>query len=325
MTAVSVIIPAFNSAPFIAESIQSVVEQTWREFEIIVVDDGSTDDTEKVLRQLDVPISYYKQENSGVATARNLGAYNAKGKWLAFLDADDVWYPNKLAVQLSDAEKYPSGGFYYSEMDGIDESGRLIQSRLLTARRKRQPDKRHTNLLAMAFENGIFPYPSTVLIKRDLFFQTGGFDTRFRKNYHEDFELWTRVARLCPLNFNPTSLIRYRVPANKAATFESWEDENWLLLLNCLRETWKDLPEKHAALEHYFAKLYSGQGKNFLRNRKYSEAQECFYQAFRHWPYYSKNLRRWGLSYLPGIRFLYVHLKKNHFFDPTKGKGEAER
>ncbi|MDH3444058.1 MAG: glycosyltransferase [Deltaproteobacteria bacterium] len=320
MIAVSVIIPAFNSAPFIADAVKSVMEQTWRDFEVIVVNDGSTDDTEKRLRQLDAPISYYKQENKGVATARNLGAYNARGEWLAFLDADDLWYPNKLAVQLSGASDTISGGFYYSDMDGISESGRLIQSRILAHRLKRQPRKRYANLLETAFGNGIFPYPSTVLIKRDIFFQAGGFNSRFRNNYHEDFELWTRVARLCPLNFNPTSLVRYRVPLNKTANFESWKDENWLLLLNCLRETWKDLPEKPAALERCFAKLYSNQGKSFLRNREYSEARKHFRQASQHSPFYSKNLRRWGLSYIPGLRLLYSHIKSNRAFSMPRFK-----
>ncbi len=314
MTTVSVIIPVYNSAPFVAEAVKSVLAQTWREFEIIVVNDGSTDDTEKILRQLDAPISYYKQENSGVAAARNLGAYNAKGEWLAFLDADDAWYPNKLAVQLSDAEKYPFGGFYYSDMDGINESGRLIESRILASRLRRQSKKRDEDLVKTVFTNGIFPYPSTVLVKRDLFLQAGGFDSRFRKSYHEDFELWTRLARLCHLHFNPTSLIRYRVPKNRMADWKSWEQHNWLLLLNCLTETWKDLPESSVTLERCFATFYSNQGKSLLRNRKYSEARKYFSQASQHWPFYLKNLRRWGLSYLPGLRLLYAYLKSEHAF-----------
>src|SRR5215203_2066024 len=97
---VSVVIPVFNGERFIAEAIQSVLDQTFRDFEMIVVDDGSTDATERIVRQFSGSLSYHRQENSGVGVARNLGVECSKGEWIAFLDADDVWYPTKLADQL---------------------------------------------------------------------------------------------------------------------------------------------------------------------------------------------------------------------------------
>ena len=98
---VSVVMPAYNSEKYIAESIESVLNQTFKNFEIIVVDDGSTDNTRKIISDYkDNRIRYYYQENLGSGAARNLGLSNSRGNWIAFLDSDDLWNPVKLEEQL---------------------------------------------------------------------------------------------------------------------------------------------------------------------------------------------------------------------------------
>jgi glycosyltransferase involved in cell wall biosynthesis len=112
MNTVSVVIPAFNSAKYIGEAIQSVLEQTLVSFEVLVVDDGSTDDTAEVVQRY--PVQYFRQENAGPSAARNTGMTKAKGEFVAFLDSDDLWLPQKLAVQLEAFKRHPDAGFSFS-------------------------------------------------------------------------------------------------------------------------------------------------------------------------------------------------------------------
>ncbi|MBN2137845.1 MAG: glycosyltransferase family 2 protein [Sedimentisphaerales bacterium] len=107
MAIVSVVIPTYNRAEFVVRAIDSVLEQTWRDYEVIVVDDGSTDNTKEVLGPYMDRISYIYQDNAGVSVARNTGIEAAKGQWVAFLDSDDEWLPEKLAVQMSCVSNNP--------------------------------------------------------------------------------------------------------------------------------------------------------------------------------------------------------------------------
>ncbi|MCK4819314.1 glycosyltransferase family 2 protein, partial [bacterium] len=104
---VSVIIPTCNRAEYITQAIDSVLAQTYTDYEIIVVDDGSTDNTKEVMEPYMDRIRYIYQENAGVSAARNTGIKAAKGDWVAFLDSDDEWLPGKLAVQIRAVERHP--------------------------------------------------------------------------------------------------------------------------------------------------------------------------------------------------------------------------
>ncbi|HXH85418.1 MAG TPA: glycosyltransferase family A protein, partial [Nitrospira sp.] len=137
---VSVVIPVFNGERFIGDAIQSALDQTFKNFEIIVVDDGSTDQTEKIVRQFSDRVAYHRQENRGAGVARNLGVTCASGEWIAFLDADDIWYSQKLAAQFEAVAMNPAIGFVYSDMDTIDAHEVILQRNFLTnpaTRRKR--------------------------------------------------------------------------------------------------------------------------------------------------------------------------------------------
>jgi glycosyltransferase involved in cell wall biosynthesis len=106
---ISVIIPVYNAAPYIAEGIESVLSQSLLPDEVIVVDDGSTDDSAEVAKRF--PVTLLQQENRGVSDARNLGVQHATGDYLAFLDADDIWLPTKLEDQLQALNEHPEAGF----------------------------------------------------------------------------------------------------------------------------------------------------------------------------------------------------------------------
>jgi glycosyltransferase involved in cell wall biosynthesis len=107
MPKVSVVIPTYNRAKLVLDSIDSVLEQTFRDFELIVVDDGSTDDTRETLQMYGDRIQYIHKKNGGVSDALNCGIHHAKGDWIGILGSDDTWLPNKLEVQMQDIAANP--------------------------------------------------------------------------------------------------------------------------------------------------------------------------------------------------------------------------
>jgi glycosyltransferase involved in cell wall biosynthesis len=300
MPHVSVVIPAYNSEAFVAEAIQSALDQSYRDLEVIVVDDGSTDGTEKIVRAFPQPVIYHRQENRGAGAARTLGRERASGDWIAFLDADDVWYPDKLAVQLEQARRQPGVPFFYSDMDMMDAAGRLLEKDFLQARTARRNKDKKPALDAVVFHNLPFPYPSTVLLKRSLFLQAGGFSKAFPAHYHEDFEFFARLAHTEPIHFIPRSLARYRLLPSAAK--DQFRNSNWPILLSHLWQMWSGAPEKQAFLLPYYSQYFSHQGKILLRSGKYREAREHFRISFRFRPWSWKNLRRWGVSYFLSAR-----------------------
>lgn len=310
MPKVSVVVPVFNGEKYIAAAIESVLDQNYKDFEIIVVDDGSTDATEKIVRQFSGSLSYHRQENRGAGTARNLGVSLAQGDWIAFLDADDVWYPHKLAVQMENIETYPEVAFFYSDMDQIDEEGRLGQQRFLSAKLDYRKGSR---LIAVLFNNQPFPYPSTVLLRKDVFLEAGGFNPLFRGKYLEDLEFPARVKRISSMYFFPKSLVKYRVYNSHRTTDTSGWEWNWPILWGCLSEIYKDRPEMEPVLKAFltdYARHFTRQGKHYLREGNYEAARRYFRLAYSIQPFSGKNLRRLALSYLPGIREFYIYHKR---------------
>ncbi len=302
MPHVSVVIPVYNCEAFIAEAIQSALDQSHRDLEVIVVDDGSSDGTAKIVGGFSDPVFYHRQENRGAGAARTLGVGRARGEWIAFLDADDVWYPEKLAVQLEEAQRRPDCEFFYCDMDTMDEAGRLVEKDFLQARAERRKKDKKPALDAVAFHNLPFPYPSTVLLKRSLFLRSGGFSKSFPANYHEDFEFFARLAQTESIHFIPRSLARYRLLPSAAK--DHFRNANWPVLLSHLWQMWSGTPEKQAFLLPYYSQYFSHQGKILLRAGKYREAREHFRVSFRFRPWSWKNLSRWGASYLPSARCL---------------------
>ena len=126
MKKVSVIIPAYNGDRYISEAIDSVLAQTYTNYEIIVVDDGSTDNTSQVVKAYGDRVRYIYRENQGVASARNLGIAKAEGEYIAFLDQDDLFFPNKLSEQLNCFELHPEAGIIHSGWLRINHCGEIL-------------------------------------------------------------------------------------------------------------------------------------------------------------------------------------------------------
>jgi len=128
---VSVVIPTYNRARGVAAAVASALAQTYSPIEVIVVDDGSTDDTEAEIRRFGRQVVYVKQANGGVASARNKGLAEARGEFIALLDSDDVWHPWKIELQVATLERQPDLGLVWTDMDAVDDEGRVLHRRYL--------------------------------------------------------------------------------------------------------------------------------------------------------------------------------------------------
>lgn len=186
MPKVSVIVPAYNAATFISRAVDSVLAQTFRDFELLVVDDGSADDTLTVLSRYGAALRVLTQPNAGPAAARNRGLAQATGTYVAFLDADDWWEPQKLGEQVALLDTQPSIGFCSTATRVVDADGRRAGHWPCLAGDAPLPDA--------LFMNGASISGSTsgVMARRDLVQAVGGFDASLRG--YEDPDLWIRLS-----------------------------------------------------------------------------------------------------------------------------------
>jgi glycosyltransferase involved in cell wall biosynthesis len=296
----SVVIPVFNGERYVGEAIQSVLVQDYSPFEIIVVDDGSTDRTAEVVMKLSgpAPIIYHFQQNRGLAVTRNIAVSLSRGEWIALLDADDVWYPNKLALQATHLTAHPEVGLTWCDVDYIDADGNLRH-----APTWRDPMRR------LLFDQSVRPVPSSMVVRKDIFREIGGFNPRLR--CYEDTEFFARVSAESQISFIPQKLAQYRYYEDQLHKNIRLRMENWPILFCSLWDLWRNDSSKRAALVEVSAAVNASIGKHFLRAGDYSRARDYFRQSFSQNPLFWTNLRRWGLSYLPGIRNIYRRAKKH--------------
>lgn len=200
MESVSVVIPAYNAERFLGETLESVLSQTLPPDEIVVVDDGSTDSTSDLVRSFhDRRIRLIVQPNAGTAVACNRGVSAATGRWIAFVDADDVWMPEKLEFQLGACTGYAiSHTDSYFIGEGVDQSLR---------RSDFEPGYSGDVLDRLLVRN--FITKSSVVMLRSAFNAAGGFPSKYPAV--EDWPLWIAVCAVHPLGYVPAPLLRYRV------------------------------------------------------------------------------------------------------------------
>ncbi len=188
---ISVIIPVYNRAQMVKRAIDSVLAQTDPAHEIIVVDDGSTDATPMVLKDYQHRIHIVRQTNKGVSAARNAGIHKATGDWLAFLDSDDEWLPEKLSLAKDFLNHHPEYLIFQSEEIWIRRGKRV------------NPKKKHQKYGGWIFKQSLplcIVSPSAVVIHRSVFEHVGLFDESFP--VCEDYDLWLRVARKFPIGLD---------------------------------------------------------------------------------------------------------------------------
>lgn len=192
----SVIIPTYNRKDFLKVAIDSVLCQTFENFELIIVDDGSTDGTENLVTNYkDIRINYIHQKHKGVSSARNKGITNAQGKFISFLDSDDRFRKEKLETTSRYIKKYPQYKIFHTEEIWY-RNGKLLPQKIY-----------HKKPLGLIFKNAVklcCISPSTAVIKKDIFSQVGLFDEKLPAC--EDYEFWLRVTSQFPVFLIPEYL-----------------------------------------------------------------------------------------------------------------------
>lgn len=208
MTSISVVIPAYNEASRIGRAIKSVLSQSRPVDEIIVVDDGSTDNTCEVAQSFGKLITCIRQENQGLAGARNTGIQNAKSEWIAFLDADDEWLPDHIETASMAIQRHPEIHWYCNAFERRAEDGSLLYLS--------QIDEKyiHSGIIENYFfvEAKItFTSSSSILVKKDVFNDVGLFNIDIN-HYGEDLDMWFRIALRYPMigYSNTAGTIYYR-------------------------------------------------------------------------------------------------------------------
>lgn len=205
---VSVIIPTYNSATYLAEAIDSVLKQTFPAYEIIVVDDGSTDNTKEILENYikQKQIIYIFQQNAGPAAARNQGVRSSNGDLIAFLDADDIWIEDKLKQQVElflnhnnvDLVYGPRIEFSNTQQDFIDPKIKLYSGKIF-------PHLIKSNFITN----------SSVIIRKNIFLEVGGFNEDRSLQAIEDYELWLRISIQREIAYVKKIVVKYRLHHNQ--------------------------------------------------------------------------------------------------------------
>jgi len=239
MTTISVIIPSYNRAHTLKRALDSVLAQTRPADEIIVVDDGSTDDTEQLVIKHYPQVIYIKQANQGVSAARNRAIKIASGEWLALLDSDDEWLPSKLATQLALLDQQPGHMLVHSDEIWIRNGVRVNQM------------KKHTKTGGWIFENCL-PLcaisPSAAMIHRGLFTEIGLFDEELPAC--EDYDLWLRITAHYPVLYCEEALILKYGGHEDQLSQQHWGMDRFRIraLINCLNNS--ELSEQDRAAAH---------------------------------------------------------------------------
>jgi glycosyltransferase involved in cell wall biosynthesis len=198
---VSVIVPAYNAERTLKASVDSILAQDFRDFEIIVVNDGSSDSTKAILAAYDSQIQMIDQNNRGAPAARNAGVTAASGKFIAFLDSDDLWSPDKLTKSVRALELNPKASLVFSDCCGLRADGTTSTFYSYDG----------APSLKEMLDNGFEIVPSAVTMRRDVFEACGGFSDRFAPIYFEDLWLWFLARELGEFEYIPKELTTIRL------------------------------------------------------------------------------------------------------------------
>ena len=205
---VSVVIPCYNQAHFLAEAVQSALDQDYPAVEVIVVNDGSPDNTREVATQFGDRIVYIEQENRGLSAARNAGIRAARGEYIAFLDSDDIYLPRALTTLARYLDKHPNVGLVCSDALLFDDRGDFGLKSTRSGRPRNPQNFRWETVEYCAT-------PSTVMVREEVFKRVGLFN-EYLKNAAEDWLMWVQISRYFDMVYVDQPLVRYRIHERNA-------------------------------------------------------------------------------------------------------------
>lgn len=296
MPRISVVIPAYNVAPYIGETLASVFAQTFTDYEVILVNDGSldTENLERALEPYAGRLRYLKQENAGASAARNQGLRTARGDLIAFLDADDLWLPNYLEEQLKFLREHDCDLVCADAMifgDSPDAGRTYMESLMETA----PPVGEVTFLDLVSGERSLIT--SGVLARRKLIFEVGLFDEALRNA--QDFDLWLRLARHgARLAYHRQLLLRYRGRTNSLTGDATNSLTRELRVLDKIEQSYNltavEIAEISPVIRYRKAMLQFELGKLLVAQGEIKRAREAFASA---------NNSRWNWKMMAALWF----------------------
>jgi glycosyltransferase involved in cell wall biosynthesis len=274
---VSVIIPTFNRANYIGEAIQSVLDQTFKEFEIIIVDDGSTDSTQQVVGSFhDARIRYLREPHRGIGASMNRGIASSTGAYVARLDSDDVWLPHLLAVEMAVLAGHPEVGAAYARAEAMNE-----RRQPLPTGRGMPPRYPGDSFLSLLYEDSTSTI--TTIVRRACFEKAGLYDESLTTS--EDWDMALRIGRYYPLLFVDQVLGRFRLHETNLTGPDSFHFaeslENRRRVLDKIFAE-PNLPSAAIALRPVaYRNVYTTAGLQWLHKRHFRDAVSLFALAFR--------------------------------------------
>jgi glycosyltransferase involved in cell wall biosynthesis len=279
---VSVITTTYNRAHYVREAIDSALAQTYPNVEIIVVDDGSTDETQAVLKGYGDKISHFYQNNQGLSAARNLGIKNSSGEYLAFLDDDDIWLPEKLELQVAYMEAHPEVGMVHADMFVLSERSGDSRPR---KREFSRPIPSGYVLPELIQRN--FILVCTALVRRSCLDTAGLFDPELRAA--EDYNLWLRIARRFSITYmdRPLAICRLHTTnmTRDSLFMQEWHLKALKKATGLNTEILHEVGKNIVRFTISFKTAYM-----FFSQELYKEARLNFAEALRfkpfHWPTY---------------------------------------
>ncbi|WP_448701617.1 glycosyltransferase [Mucilaginibacter sp. AW1-3] len=306
---ITVLMPAYNAERYIAEAIASVLQQTYADFELIIVNDGSTDGTRNIIRTFKDPrIKLIDQPNMGVAAALNTGLEHATAPYIARFDADDICYPERLEKQLHFLQHNPEYILVGSDAEYIIENGDFLFNFQCIAHT-------HDEIMAKLYFYCPFIHP-TVMYKKESVRNAGGYPNHAHN--FEDYLLWTNIARIGKLYNMPQPLIKYRLNPTSVTIDERWRGKRFreikrtaitrgsitpvegdeLLAIIKAQDVWKIKQGSYHALC----------GKKFLANNYEPEkARKHVRKAIKIYPFRFDNYLLYTVSYLPERLIAWLH------------------
>jgi glycosyltransferase involved in cell wall biosynthesis len=329
---VSVIVPTYNRAYCLADAVNSVLAQSHRNVEVIIIDDGSTDQTTQLVATnwgRDRRVKYFVQANQGVTAARNQGLARATGDFIAFLDSDDRWKPWKLATQIAAMDHSPEIGMVWTDMEAVDANGALIhpaylkimynnylrftQEQLFSGTyrlAKFMPDAPdtvlggtlHVGTIYSQMFMGSLVHTSTVMLRRDRLTAVKGFNEAL-KLFGEDYDFHLRTCREGPVGFIDLSSAEYRIGMPDRLTHDRNRAIGFANVLTTITQAWQrdrdriELPPR--LVRHRFAEVNAWLGEALLDSGQRGKAARKLTRSLWLQPAQSRTARLLALSLLP--------------------------
>ncbi len=285
MPTVSIIIPTYNRAKYLALTLESITQQTYQDFEVIVVDDGTPSNENEIICSKFDKVLYYKIKNTGgPATPRNIGIQKASGKYIAFVDDDDLWLPQKLDIQVKILDTNPDFGLVHSCCQVINEEG-ILQNIIIG--RPGSIDVKHGDVRMKMMGNWTIMMP-TPLVRKDVIINTGFFNEIIPPAL-EDVEYWTRCSFITKFYYIDEPLVQYRVHSNNISSEKKKYADLPVYLKNVLM-TFSS--EKTISIDQYRILIKSLCAMQIKMIKKYSyKSIHNLFILDRFWIFQNKNFK----------------------------------